>query len=158
VQVNWGWLRFKQGHYAEAEQVLLKVLPHTPRGHIEGDLAWVYEAESKFGQAEATLRQWVQRSPENPDACNELAELLANRGEKLDEALLLANRAVEAIPGNAAYLKSLGWVYFQRHEWDAAEKPLQEAIQRAGRTPTRAIARELLRTVQDKKGNLRKRG
>jgi tetratricopeptide (TPR) repeat protein len=156
AQDSWGWLCFKRGQYAQAEQVLTKLVPQSPRDHVEAELAEVYQQQNRFDQAEAILRQWLQRTPESAEACSRLARFLADRGVKLDEALGLANRALEADPGNATYLKTLGWVQFQQHDWDAAERSLQQAIERAGPSRTRAVARELLRTVQEKKGKLRK--
>jgi len=39
--------------------------------------------------------------------------MLADKGNRLAEALKLIQKAVELEPMNGAYLDSLGWVYFK---------------------------------------------
>ena len=49
------------------------------------------------------------------------------RGERLDEAVTLVQRALKIEPGNPSYLDSLGWAYFQQGQIDLADPPLTEA-------------------------------
>jgi Flp pilus assembly protein TadD len=71
--------------------------------------------------------------------------MLAERSERLDEAVTFLKRALTIEPGNPSYLDSLGWAYFQQGRFDLADSPLTEAA-------------EKLRTnsvVQDHLGDLR---
>jgi hypothetical protein len=52
------------------------------------------------------------------------------RGDKLDEAVQLVRKALEAEPDNGAYLDSLGWAHFKRGDLAEAEKYLGAAAQR----------------------------
>jgi tetratricopeptide (TPR) repeat protein len=70
--------------------------------------------------------------------------MLADRGQKLDEALIMIKKAVEVEPANAAYLDSLGWTYFKQGKYDLAEDNLNKAAQHMGSDPT----------VQDHLGDL----
>ena len=63
-------------------------------------------------------------------ALNYLGYLLASRGEQLDEAIRLVQKALEAEPDNPAYLDSLGWAYFRKGDLDGAEKNLSAAAQK----------------------------
>ena len=48
------------------------------------------------------------------DALNSLGYMLAERGDRLDEAVQLLQRALKIDPENPSYLDSLGWAYFQQ--------------------------------------------
>jgi Flp pilus assembly protein TadD len=54
--------------------------------------------------------------------------MLADRGQKLEEAAQMITKAVQADPTNGAYLDSLGWVYFKLNRLDLAEVYLKKAI------------------------------
>jgi tetratricopeptide (TPR) repeat protein len=56
--------------------------------------------------------------------------MLAQRGDKLDEAIRLVNKALELEPENGAFLDSLGWAYFRKGDVSEAEKYLTMAAQK----------------------------
>ena len=59
---------------------------------------------------------------------NYLGYMLADRGEKLPEALVMIQKAVELEPQNYAYLDSLGWAYFKLGQYAKAEENLRKAM------------------------------
>jgi len=61
------------------------------------------------------------------NALNSLGYMLAERNDRLDEAVTLLQRALKIEPGNPSYLDSLGWAYFQQGRLDLADAPLTEA-------------------------------
>ena len=67
---------------------------------------------------------------------NYLGYMLADRGEKLDEALAMIQKAVELDPQNYAYLDSLGWAYFKLGKYNLAEEDLRKAVERNTTDPT----------------------
>lgn len=93
-------------------------------------LADIYSNVGRTADAERVLRQMVATEPANADALNYLGYMLAERGEKLDEAIRLVSRALESDPENGAYLDSLGWAHFRRGDLAQAEKYLLAAAQR----------------------------
>jgi tetratricopeptide (TPR) repeat protein len=64
----------------------------------------------------------------------------------------MIRRAVELEPQNAAYLDSLGWVYFKTGQYPLAEENLRKAIERTSGDP--AIL-DHLGEVYEKTGNLK---
>jgi len=62
---------------------------------------------------------------------NYLGYMWADRGDKLDEAKKLIERAVELEPKNAAYLDSMGWVLFKLKQPREALEWLQRAVQQS---------------------------
>jgi tetratricopeptide (TPR) repeat protein len=93
-------------------------------------LADIYRDADRSADAETTLRQVLVLEPSNPNALNYLGYLLAMRGDKLDEAVQLVRKALEAEPDNGAYLDSLGWAHFKRGDLAEAEKYLNAAAER----------------------------
>jgi tetratricopeptide (TPR) repeat protein len=91
-------------------------------------LASVQQTTGDFQGAETTLRDILKQSPQNPIALNNLGYFLAERGEKLNEALDLIRKAVELNPNNPSYLDSLGWTYFKLGQLGEAETHLKNAL------------------------------
>jgi Flp pilus assembly protein TadD len=60
----------------------------------------------------------------------------AERGENLEQALDLIRRAVAIEPDNGAYVDSLGWVYYQRGDYDQARQHLEWAARLLPTDPT----------------------
>jgi len=75
-----------------------------------------------------------------------------DRGQKLDESLIMIKKAVEMEPANAAYLDSLGWAYFKLGKYDLAEDNLTKAAQHMGTDPT---VQEHLGDLYQKTGRLK---
>ena len=83
--------------------------------------------------AETALRQVLVLEPDQSQRA-ELSRLPAgDRGDKLDEAMQLVRKALEAEPDNGAYLDSLGWAHFKRGDLAEAEKYLGAAAERMPR-------------------------
>ncbi len=77
-------------------------------------------------QAEAFLRETLRRDPVHGDANNNLAWMMAERGEDLDQALTLARRA-RRTGESAAVLDTLGWVLVKRGDYEQAVQTLNRA-------------------------------
>ncbi|MCA1635658.1 MAG: tetratricopeptide repeat protein [Acidobacteria bacterium] len=80
--------------------------------------------------SEETLRRILSKEPNNPTALNNLGYFLAERNERLPEALELVQRAVRAEPSNSSFLDSLGWIYFRLGKLQEAERYLSDAARR----------------------------
>lgn len=77
--------------------------------------------------AEADLRHILSLEPQHADALNALGYILANRQNRLEEALPLVQQANELRPDTAAIMDSLGWVYFLMGNIDQAKLWLERA-------------------------------
>ena len=117
--------------------------PEDPRGMYV--LAQVLETKKDFEGAERALRDILQRDPSDATALNYLGYMLAERGQRLDEAVDLVQRALKIEPGNPSFLDSLGWAYYQQGKLDLADPPLSEA---ASKMPNNSV-------IQDHLGDLR---
>jgi tetratricopeptide (TPR) repeat protein len=93
-------------------------------------LASAQERARDYKGAEESLRKILERDPDNATALNNLGYFLAERGERLPEALAMVKRAVRAQPRNSSFLDSLGWVYFKLGKYEEAERHLTNALRR----------------------------
>jgi tetratricopeptide (TPR) repeat protein len=103
--------------------------------------------------SEATLRQILAKEPQNATALNNLGYFLAERNERLEEALEMTQRAVRAEPANPSFLDSLGWVYFKLGKLPEAERYLSDA---ARRNPASVAIQEHLGDLFQRQGHAEK--
>lgn len=96
----------------------------------------MFEKMKQFDKAEAEFRRVLELNPESPSALNYLGYMLADRNERLNEALEMIQKAVDMDPHNAAYLDSLGWVYYRLGRYEEAEDYLRRSLERGSRDPT----------------------
>ena len=78
----------------------------------------------------------IELNPRNAAALNYLGYTLADMGVQLDEAERLIRRALELQPNDGIYIDSLGWVYYQRGDYQRAVEQLERAVELAGEDPT----------------------
>lgn len=89
------------------------------------------EQRRDFAGAETAFRLVLERDPLHAGALNYLGYMLADRGQRLDEAVSLVERALAIDPDNGAYLDSLGWAYFRQQKFDKAEPLLRRAAEQS---------------------------
>jgi putative PEP-CTERM system TPR-repeat lipoprotein len=77
-------------------------------------------------------RKLLEMSPENPDALNNLAYLLADYGNHADEALKYAQKAVELSPNAPAFADTLGWIFYRKALYPQAIHYLEQAASTNG--------------------------
>jgi len=95
-------------------------------------LGAAYDAADRVDEAEKAFRGILARDPRSANALNYLGYMLANRGQKLPEALALVDRALAAEPDNPAFLDSRGWALFKLGRAAEAEAPLRRAATALG--------------------------
>lgn len=121
---------FYSGHGRSDEAVALleTALASFPEDtSILFQLGAVFEQHDQFVNAERTFRMLLDRDPDHEMALNYLGYMLADRGERLEESVVLLEQAVAIDPHNGSYLDSLGWAYFKLDRLDLAEPPLRAA-------------------------------
>lgn len=95
------------------------------KGRLHHRLGEMQPAETAFDAA-------LSAAPGHAVAARHYAAYLADRGVRLDRALALAQRSVDATaamsPSHAAALATLGWVHLRRGAPEAARDALQRAV------------------------------
>lgn len=99
------------------------------------DLGYVYQMAGQGQQAEAQYRKCLQLNREYPEALNNLAFLLAEEGQQFDEALSLAQRAVQASKQSIQSSDTLGWIYLKQGHLDAANQIFAALVRKDAKNP-----------------------
>ena len=86
--------------------------------------------------AEADLKKAVELGPNEAATLNYLGYSWAERGENLDEAFSLIERAIQLEPDSGAIIDSLGWAHFQLGNYDEAVGHLEQAASMEPADPT----------------------
>ncbi|WP_052401916.1 tetratricopeptide repeat protein [Muricoccus aerilatus] len=128
-----------QGRHAEAAAAYGVAIERLPRpGAADWPLyyarAVVRELAGDWPAAEADLRQALALSPDQPSVLNHLAYAWVERGERLDEARGMLERAVAARPQDGNIADSLGWALFRTGDLAGAIRWLERAAELEARS------------------------
>lgn len=133
-----------EGNLDRARTELVQVLEMDSRnfaGRIL--LARVETRASRYPEAVDQYRKALELQPGNFLALNNLAYLLADKAGQPDEALPLAQRALELAPENPDGGGTLGWVFYHKGLYQEAERYLRDAVKRdGGSRQTNAVIRK----------------
>ncbi|WP_255012885.1 tetratricopeptide repeat protein [Roseovarius sp. M141] len=88
-----------------------------------------YERLGKWPEAETDFRRALELNPGEPMVLNYLGYSLVEQRMKLDEALDMIERAVQAEPNSGAIVDSLGWAQFRLGRYDEAVVNLERAAE-----------------------------
>jgi Flp pilus assembly protein TadD len=91
--------------------------------------AMARERAGDWAGAEADLRQALALSPDQPSVLNHLAYAWVERGERLEEARGMLERAVAARPEDGNIADSLGWALFRLGDLPGAIRWLEKAVE-----------------------------
>lgn len=119
--------RFAEAVRAYDEALGLFSEGDTSKWFVHYTRAITHHQLDQWPAAEADFRAALAINPEQPQVLNYLGYSLVERGEKLDEALQMIEKAVAAEPENGAIVDSLGWVYFQLGRYEDAVAPMEKA-------------------------------
>jgi len=109
------------------------------------------ERGGSYAAAEKVFLELLHMRPNDAAAQNYLGYMWADKGENLEKAHELLEKAVGREPRNGAYLDSLGWVYFRLGKLEAAQASLVEAHRREPDDPT---IEEHLGDLSERQGNV----
>lgn len=118
----------RQKRYDDAADLLNEALSdYQDNVDLRYSRAMVAEKLGNYPQLEQDLTFIINAEPENATALNALGYTLADRAQRLEEALKLIQRARELAPEDPAILDSLGWVYFRLGKLQEALNNLRQA-------------------------------
>jgi len=87
-----------------------------------------YERAGEWDKAEPDFLKALELNPNHPDVLNYLGYSWVDRGENLDEALGMIERAVRLAPRNGYIVDSLGWAFYKLGRVDEAVTILEDAV------------------------------
>ncbi|HSE18622.1 MAG TPA: tetratricopeptide repeat protein [Pyrinomonadaceae bacterium] len=107
-----------------------KIISLRPENATPYVLIGILEDQRKnYDVAADNYRKALEKDPNSVIAANNLAWLYATTGKgNLDEAIRLAQGAVQKNPNIAGFIDTLGWVYYKKNLHAAAVEQLRKAV------------------------------
>lgn len=99
-------------------------------------LAMILQGTGRDDQAKPIYEQILKIQPDAPVALNNLAYIKAQEGVDLDQALTMAQRAVQRAPGSLDLNDTLGWVYIKKNLSENAVHIFSDLVQKDPKNPT----------------------
>lgn len=122
-------LLLQGGRASQAEQLINEALVEQPDNlELLFARSMVLDKLNRPADMERDLKRILELDPHNTNALNAWGYTLADRGERLDEAHTLIQRALEQSPDNPYILDSLGWVLYRKGDLAGAERYLRQAL------------------------------
>jgi len=117
--------------YPEAIEILNSLIAEakTPDWQLYYARGQAYERSGHWKEAEADLTQALKLRPEEPELLNYLGYAWIDRGERLEEAMGMVEKAVAANPRSGAIVDSLGWAHFRLGDYKKAVEILEQAVE-----------------------------
>jgi tetratricopeptide (TPR) repeat protein len=92
------------------------------------ELGLLMEATGKRDQAKPIYEQILRIKPDFPVALNNLAYIKAEEGADLDQALSMAQRAMQKEPNSPQIADTLGWIYIKKNLSEDAIRVFRELV------------------------------
>src|SRR5262249_19085348 len=127
----------EKGDLPEAIALMHQMVERTPNNDkFHFTLGALYDEAKNRDAAISEMRTAIELNPQNAAALNYLGYTFAEMGVQLDEAEDLIRRALALDPTDGFYVDSLGWVYYQRGDYQKAVEQLERALELAGEDAT----------------------
>ena len=140
IQLSLAAIYNAKGNTKESLPILEKVVAANPKSAAASlQLARTLVSEGKLNEAKVNYRHVIQLEPDNPLALNDLAYLMAEAGENLDEALTFANRGMHNVTDptvKKSLSDTLGWIYVKKKMDDSALQIFQTLVKNDPGNPT----------------------
>jgi tetratricopeptide (TPR) repeat protein len=129
-------------------QSALETNPKQTRAHMV--LGTIFDSQKKYDESERHYRAALDINPGFAPAANNLAFVLADQNNSLDEALGFARMAKEKLPADPNVMDTLGWVYYKKGLYDSAISEFSDSLEKI---PDNAVVNFHLGMAFYKKGD-----
>ena len=99
-------------------------------------LGLLMDGTGKRDQAKPIYEQILKIQPDHPVALNNLAFIKAEEGTDLDQALTMAQRALQRLPNSPELSDTLGWIYIKKNLSEDAVRVFHDLIAKDPGNPT----------------------
>ncbi|RBI85953.1 hypothetical protein DRV85_08370 [Rhodosalinus halophilus] len=121
--------RYDEAAQAYDRAIALHDDPDTAQWFLYYARGIAYERQDMWPEAEADFRQALRLNPDQPQVLNYLGYSLVEKQEKLEEALEMIERAVEARPDSGYIVDSLGWALYRLGRYAEAVEHMERAAE-----------------------------
>jgi tetratricopeptide (TPR) repeat protein len=121
ILLNYGNTLNRLGNKTEALEIFKRANKLNPENILIIDvLAMLYEEFGNLHKCDSLYEHALKHFPDNDLLMNNYAYILSERNERLEYAFSLARNALEKQPDNAAYLDTIGWIYYRLGQYELA--------------------------------------
>ena len=111
-----------------------EIAPNDPV--IVGTLALTLDGAGRRDEAKRAYENVIKLNPNNAIALNNLAFLMAETGDDLNQALTYAQRAKQRLPQLDEVSDTLGWIYLKKNLSEDAVLIFQDLVKKSPKHPT----------------------
>ena len=104
----------------------LQIYPQSK--NTKHNLALIYDSTGEWDKSDKLYMELISNDSTDAQAYNNYAYSLVERSENIEFALELAKNAIRLEPKSAAYLDTLGWIYYKLSQYDEALFYISESI------------------------------
>ena len=104
----------------------LQIYPQSK--NTKHNLALIYDSTGEWDKSDKLYMELISNDSTDAQAYNNYAYSLVEREENIEFALELAKNAIRLEPNSAAYLDTLGWIYYKLSQYDEALFYIGESI------------------------------
>jgi predicted Zn-dependent protease len=97
--------------------------------------AMILQAQNKTAEAKKRYEAIVGENPTAAVASNNLAWIYAEEGDKLDDALRLAQSAAARMPDNPEVQDTIGWIYYKKELPALAVSAFEKSVEKSPENP-----------------------
>lgn len=110
--------------------------PELSRGVLYYHYGIACERLRRYEKAAQLFMKSIDLDPALHEVRNYLAYMWAEQNTNLDQALVHVREALKSEPDNAAYIDTLGWIYFRQQQYEEARVQIERAISLLPDDPT----------------------
>jgi tetratricopeptide (TPR) repeat protein len=126
----YGLTLYSQKKFKEAIEPLKKALAIEPLSmNVLTTLPIIYENLEMYTQSDSLYEVAIKLFPDNYLLLNNYGYSLSERGIRMAESLAMSQKAVEGQPDNAAFLDTMGWIYFKLGKYEEAKVYIEKSIE-----------------------------
>src|ERR1019366_4067065 len=95
---------------------------------VYASLGGAYYKLKNYSASDSSYDLSLVNNPDNEYTLNNYAYYLSLRGEKLDKAASMAEKAVNLVPNNGNSMDTYGWVLYRQKKYEEAKKWIEKAL------------------------------
>ena len=137
VQYLLGTAYYQIKDYKKSKIYLSNALIIYPQSrNTKHNLALIYDSTGDWEESDKLYVDLIASDTTDAQAYNNYAYSLVERDKDIDFALELAQNAIKLEPKSAAYLDTIGWIYFKMDMYDEALRYIRESLSIDSNNPT----------------------
>lgn len=127
-----------KGEYHKATKSILTAIDYQPEenkallSEMYASLGDAYNSAKNYPAADKSFDKALELNETNATVLNNYAYYLSVRKTRLDDAERFSRRSLELRPGEATFLDTYGWIFYQQGKYEKAREQLQKAITQSG--------------------------